>query len=143
MVGDLVRKRERTNTENRKSIFVAHSLGGLVTEYALSYSRNTAEKHLRQVERCTIGMIHLGVPHYGADLASWATFGTQIISILRRANEDIVGVLKPGSEMLRVVQNGFSNILRLRKDEGSEISIACFYEELPIIGVGEVRQSMS
>ena len=42
MVGDLVRRRERTNTEFRKILFVAHNLGGLVTKHALSYSRNTA-----------------------------------------------------------------------------------------------------
>ncbi len=61
-----------------------------------------------------------------------------MISVLKRVNEDIVGVLEPGSEMLRMVEKGFHNILRLRKDEGSEISITCFYEELRVIGVGEV-----
>ena len=61
-----------------------------------------------------------------------------MINVLKRANEDIVEVLKPGSEMLRVVEKSFHNILRLRKEEGSEISITCFYEELPVIGIGEV-----
>ena len=138
MVGDLVRKRERTNTESRKILFVAHSLGGLVTEQALSYSRNTADKFLHQIERCTAGIVFLGVPHCGSDLASWASFGTQMVNLLKRSNSDIVGVLGPGSEMLRIVGNGFQNILRLRKDEGSEIPITCFYEELGVIGVGEV-----
>ncbi len=61
-----------------------------------------------------------------------------MINVLKRANEDIVGVLKPGSEILRVVEKNFYNILRLRKEEGSEISIIYFYEELPVIGIGEV-----
>lgn len=138
MVGDLVRKRERTNTETRKILFVAHSLGGLVIEHALSYSRNAVERFLHQIEHYTAGIAFLGVPHCGADLGSWASFGTRMISVLKRANEDIVGVLEPGSEMLRMVENGFHRILRLRKDEGSEISITCFYEELRVIGVGEV-----
>ena len=138
MVGDLVRKRERTNSEARKILFIAHSLGGLVIEHALGYSRNTADKFLRQIERCTAGIVFLGVPHCGSDLASWASFGTRMINLLKRSNSDIVGVLKPGSEMLRMVGNEFQNILRLRKDEGSEISITCFYEELGVIGVGEV-----
>ena len=60
LVGDLVRERERTDTENRKILFVAHSLGGLVTEYALSHSRHAAEKHLHQLERCTAGIVFLG-----------------------------------------------------------------------------------
>ena len=138
MVGDLVRKRERTNTEDRKILFVAHGLGGLVTEHALSHSRNAVEEFLHKIERCTVGIVFLGVPHYGSDLAAWAGFGTRMISILRRANKDIVGVLEPGSEMLRVVEKGFHNILRLRKTEGSEISVKCFYEELSVIGVGQV-----
>ena len=138
MVGELVRNRERTNTETRKILFVAHSLGGLVVQDALRQSRSAVEEYLHQIERCAAGMVFLGVPHYGADLASWATFGTRMTGILVRANKDIVKILKPGSEMLRVVQKGFHNILRLRKDEGSEISITCFYEELGVIGVGEV-----
>lgn len=138
MVGDLVRKRERTNTETRKILFVAHSLGGLVTEHALSHSRNTAENFLHQIERWTAGIIFLGVPHCGSELASWASFGTRIVSLLRRANSDMVGVLEPGSEMLREVEKGFHYILRLRSDAGSEIPITCFYEELPVVGVGEV-----
>lgn len=138
LVGELVRERERTDTETRKLLFVAHSLGGLVTEHALSLSRHAAEKHLHQVERCTAGIVFLGVPHCGADLASWGKFGTRMVGILRRANKDIVGVLDPGSEMLREVQKGFHIILRLRKDEGSEISITCFFEELPVIAIGEV-----
>ena len=138
LVGDLVRERERTDTETRKVLFVAHSLGGLVTEYAISHSRHAAEEHLHQVERCTAGIVFLGVPHCGADLASWGMFGTRMVDILRRANKDIVRVLNPGSEMLREVQKDFHNILRLRKHEGSEISITCFFEELPVIAVGEV-----
>ena len=46
MVGDLIRKRERTNSETRKILFVAHSLGGLVIEYALSHSRSAVERFL-------------------------------------------------------------------------------------------------
>ena len=141
MVGDLVRKRERTETETRKILFVAHSLGGLVTERALSHSRTVFEKNLNQIERCTVGIVFLGVPQCGADLASWASIGTQMVRILKQANKDIVEVLKPKSEMLRMVQNDFHGILRRRKDEGSEISITCFYEELGVIGVGEVRRS--
>lgn len=143
MVGDLVRKRERTDTEARPIVFVTHSLGGLVTEHALSYSRRTVEKHLRQIEYCTHGLIFLGVPHCGSDLAAWGHFGSQVASILKRTNKDILSVLKPGSEMLRQVQQGFHNILRLRKDEGTELEITSFYEELPVTGVGVVRLAMS
>lgn len=138
MVGDLVRKREDTNTESRMIIFVAHSLGGLVTEHAISYSRSASEKHLHQIERRTVGIVFLGVPHSGSDSAAWALFGTRMASVLKRANKDIVKVLEPDNEMLRVVQKGFHNVLSLRKNEGSEISITCFYEELGADLIGQV-----
>lgn len=142
MVGDLVRKREHTNTETRKIIFIAHSLGGLVTEHAISHSRSASEEHLRQIERCTIGIVFLGVPHSGSDSAAWALFGTRMASILKRANKNIVKVLEPDNEMLRVVQKSFHNILSVRKNEGSEISVTCFYEELGVDMIGQVRWSI-
>ena len=138
MVGALVRKRERTNTEDRKILFVGHSLGGLVIEHALSHSRKSVEKFLRKIEQFTVGIVFLGVPHYGADLGAWESFGTQLANIVKRPNQDLLGVLKPGSEMLHLVENDFHKILRLRKDEESEISITCFYEELDVRPIGQV-----
>ena len=138
MVGALVRKRERTNTEDRKILFVGHSLGGLVIEHALSHSRKSVEKFLRKIEQCTVGIVFIGVPHCGADLGAWESFGTQLANIVKRPNQDLLGVLKPGSEMLHVVENDFHKILRLRKDEESEISITCFYEELDVRPIGQV-----
>ena len=140
MVGALVRKRERTNTEDRKILFVGHSLGGLVIEHALSHSRKSVEKFLRQIEQFTIGIVFLGVPHCGADLGAWQLLGTQMANILKRPNQDLLGVLKPGSEMLHLVEDDFHKILRLRKDEESEVSITCFYEELDVRPVGQVRK---
>ena len=138
MVGALVRKRERTDTEDRKILFVGHSLGGLVIEHALSHSRKSVEKFLRKIEQFTVGIVFLGVPHCGADLGAWESFGTQLANIVKRPNQDLLGVLKPGSEMLRLVENDFHKILRLRKDEESEISITCFYEELDVRPIGQV-----
>ena len=113
-----------------------------MTEYALSYSRKAVEEYLHQLEHYTAGIVFLGVPHCGADLASWARFGTQMVNILKRANTDIVSVLEPGSEMLRVVEKDFHNILRQRKDKGSEISITYFFEEIAVNGVGEVYNQL-
>lgn len=138
LVGDLVRFRERSRTEERKIIFVAHSLGGLVVEYALGHSRNSYEAHIHQIERFTCGIAFLGTPHHGSDLAKWGKFGTDIADIIRRPNKEIVAVLKPGSEMLDQTENTFHTILRKRKDEGCEISITCFWEELPLAIIGHV-----
>lgn len=109
-----------------------------MTEKVLCVSRGSAEKHIQQVGHCAIAIAFLGTPHFGADLASWATFGTNIANVVKRTNKDIVSILRPGSEMLADIQDSFHNILRLRKEEGTEIAVTCFYEELALPVVGEV-----
>ena len=137
LVSKLVRERERNGTEERKIVFVAHSLGGLVTEQALTYSKNSAELHLKQVERDTIGVVFLGVPHCGSDLQAWATIGRRIVGVLKRTNKKILDVLNPDSEMLRLVENNFHANIRQRRD--NPFQITSFFEELAVTGVGEVR----
>ena len=56
LVGELVTLREESASEERRIIFVAHSLGGLVVQSALSHSRNSFEEHLHQLDRYTIGI---------------------------------------------------------------------------------------
>lgn len=85
-----------------------------------------------------MGILFLGTPHHGADLAAWAKFGTTIARIAKHANSEIVAVLRPGSEMLARIQDGFHGLLRLRRDEGPEIALTCFFEELPLPIVGKV-----
>ena len=80
----------------------------------------------------------MGTPHFGADLASWARLGTSIASLVTRPERDFVRDLEPGSKALASIQNRFHNILRSKKHDGQEIFITCFYEELPMLGVGEV-----
>ncbi|KAL9610453.1 MAG: hypothetical protein Q9167_004851 [Letrouitia subvulpina] len=133
LVGKLVRERERSDTENRKILFVAHSFGGLVVEQALIHSKNSAEKYVNQIERFTAGIIFLGVPHCGSDLEAWATIGRRMVSVLTQTNKEIVKVLNPNSEMLHIVENNFHHIVRQRKDD--PIKMTSFYEELPVRGI--------
>lgn len=97
-----------------KDLVVAHSLGGLVVEKALNLSRGAVEKALRQVEQEAAGVVFLGVPHCGADLAAWACMGTRMVKLIRHANKAIVEVLRPSSEVLREVEIGFRSILSRR-----------------------------
>jgi pimeloyl-ACP methyl ester carboxylesterase len=139
MLGGLVRLRESTGTEQRKIVFVTHSLGGLVTETAIARSRHNAFEHIRQIEMHTVGIIFMGTPHFGSDAAKWATFAARSINAVKRTNINIVEVLKPDSEMLETIQRNFQSILRQRIDEHRPIEITCFYEELEMKVVGAVR----
>jgi hypothetical protein len=66
------------------------------------------------------------------------SFDTKIAKIVKYVNNDIVFVLKPGSEMLAKIQKGFHNILRLSAGKDIDIAIICFYEELAVSIVGEM-----
>ena len=61
---------------------------------------------------------------------------------MRKTNKEILDVLGPNSEVLANIQGEFHTMLRARANTGEKtISIMCFFEELPVMGVGMVRDS--
>jgi hypothetical protein len=125
--------------QSRKIIFITHSLGGLVVQKALSLSRSRSEAHLKQLERYTTGIVFLGTPHHGSDLAAWATVCGKLVKSFKDTNVDILNVLRPESEVLRDTQDEFGQLLESRKSEGRKINITCFYEELAMSIIGQVN----
>ncbi|KAK3177991.1 hypothetical protein OEA41_000123, partial [Lepraria neglecta] len=99
-----------------------------------------AEKHIRPVQERTVGIVFMGTPHHGSNLEAWASLGVGMTQILKSPNKELLAVLGPDSEMLAHVQRDFHSLLRNRKDQGSEISMTCFFEELPYPIVGEVSR---
>ncbi|KAI9710445.1 MAG: hypothetical protein M1812_007413 [Candelaria pacifica] len=136
LIGDLARR--RVELENRKLIFVVHSLGGLVVEEALYLSWNSPDEHLRPVARATVAIAFLGTPHHGTDKASWGQSGLRLAKLTSQFNEDLVRLLEPGSEMLASIQSRFHGNLRIRREENNEVAITCFYEEYPYPVIGEI-----
>lgn len=148
----------RSEAEFRPIIFVAHSLGGLVVKDALLSSRTSPEPHLRRILDCAQAILFLGTPHYGADLAG---IGQRLVGLAGLAaaaaaaavqtNQKIVGVLQRDSEVLSRIQKGFQELLRSQHQGGGSgsgsarrpLDITCCYEELPLMGVGEIVPSES
>jgi hypothetical protein len=123
----------------RPIIFVAHSLGGLVVETALLIARGAAQQHLKDILESTAAIAFMGTPHCGSTKAEWATPLTRLSNLLRKSNSQIVKVLEPGSEMLANLQQEFHTLLDDRmRNQKQFIEIFCFYEELPILGIGKV-----
>lgn len=138
LLGGVTRLRERTETEERPIIFVMHSLGGLIVQNSLDLSRSSPEPHLRAMERMTMGLCFMGTPHLGADKARWGAAFAAFLSVTKITNRSIVKVLKPDSEVLALIQKQFHAALRARQSSSTPISVTCFYEELPITGIGVV-----
>lgn len=101
-------------------------------------SRQRTELHLHNVLRSTRGIAFLGTPHHGSGLARWAELLSRSIGIFKQTNTQIVAVLKRDSEVLARIQDGFHTMVLSRGKEGQPIEISCFFEELPLPGIGQV-----
>lgn len=112
---------------------------------ALLFSKNSAEDHLQDVVKSVTGICFLGTPHCGADLARWGSVVAGLANVIKKANVDLVNVLKTDSEVLARVQREFHTMLRGRTmGEGRPpLNITCFFEELPVRGAGEVSITFS
>ena len=106
-------------------------------------SNSSVERHLRQIIDCTKAIAFLGTPHSGAGLAAWVSPIAKLFRITKQGNPKIVESLKRESEVLERIQTGFHTLLRQRtSDSRAEIAITCFYEELPLPGIAQVRGSI-
>jgi hypothetical protein len=62
-----------------------------------------------------------------------------VIGVLKQTNPQILAVLENDSEVLARVQDGFHTMVRSRNQSKLQpIEITCFFEELPLPGVGVV-----
>jgi hypothetical protein len=61
------------------------------------------------------------------------------IGLLKQANPQILTILESDSEVLARVQDSFHTMIRSRnQDRLPLIEVACFFEELPLPGIGVV-----
>ncbi|KAE8396754.1 hypothetical protein BDV37DRAFT_267426, partial [Aspergillus pseudonomiae] len=131
--------REKDKTDGRPIIFVCHSLGGIVCQDALTTSQHYPDTHIHKLAQCTFGIIFFGTPHNGSGLAQWAEKLAKSINLFKQANSQILEVLKQESEVLARIQNSFHAFIRSRYEiHGKGLKITCFYEELPLPGIGPV-----
>ncbi|KAJ5628167.1 hypothetical protein N7490_010395 [Penicillium lividum] len=144
LMHDLSLARLRLRSNQRPLIFVAHSLGGLVTEQTLLCARESPHQHHKDLFKSTFAIAFMGTPHVGSAQANWATPLTRLARVLRRTNTEIVQLLEPGSEMLANLQQGFHTMLEdCRRNQGKTIEMFCFYEELAVPMIGKIVEDHS
>jgi protein SERAC1 len=109
----------------------------------LTTARQRPERHLRNILSFTRGIIFLGTPHHGAGLAQCAEMLATSIGLLKQTNAQILAVLASDSEVLARIQDSFHTMIRSQVKDGHPlIEITCFYEELPLLGVGVVSYAV-
>jgi len=65
------------------------------------------------------------------------------LGFLKQTNPDILETLRANSELLYCIQTAFHSIIRERSIRREDrIEITCFFEELPLRGLGVVRISL-
>lgn len=116
----------------------------LRTLQALVCSRLSPERYIRNIVESIRGIIFLGTPHGGAGLARWAEILAMSLGLIRQTNPQITQVFQSYSEAFAQIQDSFHVIVRARNQEGIwPIQITCFFEELPLPGIGSVSKSFT
>ncbi|KAI9888239.1 MAG: hypothetical protein M1814_000936 [Vezdaea aestivalis] len=140
IIFDLHNLRIRKNQAvGRAIIFVVHNLGGLVCEDALMTCNNPTNQKYKDILDCVRGIAFFGTPHAGADLAAIAKAATRLIglTIVKKPNSHVLGVLERNSELLANIENDFSTLVRRRMIKPARpIEQFVFLEEKPVQGLG-------
>lgn len=138
LVAKLYANRSTEDATERPIIFVCHSLGGIVLKRALIYSRGLRNKnteHLRSIYVSTYGILFLGTPHTGSDIAKW---GSMLQSVCKIAlpktffdtSPQLVEALKTENETLQNISRQFTDIM-------SRFHIYFFHEAKPTRAIGD------
>jgi hypothetical protein len=62
--------------------------------------------------------------------------------VLKQTNPEIISILRSDSEVLERIQGSFHSMIRSRSQNDLQpIEITCFYEELPLLGIGVVSET--
>ncbi|KAF9784161.1 hypothetical protein IL306_008314 [Fusarium sp. DS 682] len=138
LLNDLSTDRACSNASSRPLVFIAHSLGGLICKEAILLSRNNPEPHLRGIFGCTKGIAFLGTPHRGSWMADWARIPAAALGIVKSTNKSLLKILETDDKYLQSVQDRFWSMVREQQKAGQDLEVTCFFEELPLSGIGKV-----
>ncbi|KAJ5095399.1 hypothetical protein NUU61_004755 [Penicillium alfredii] len=119
LASNLAANRNLRDCSDRPIIFVCHSLGGLVVKRALIYCYNVSSEkteHLRSIYVSTFGILFLGTPHNGSDIAKWGLLLHNICSAVlpkkvMEASPQLVKALRTNNETLQHINSLFANIM--------------------------------
>ncbi|RYP09080.1 hypothetical protein DL764_001501 [Monosporascus ibericus] len=118
LVTSLTHYRKDEQTAHNPIIWVCHSLGGILTKRALLYSNDVkASQHedYRSIYVSTYGIVFLGTPHTGSDMAAWGTVlqamsDAVVPKSFFQSESVLLKTLKRDNETLQNINNHFLDI---------------------------------
>jgi hypothetical protein len=145
LLNDLATDRRRNSASSRPLIFVAHSLGGLVCKKAILLSRNELDSYHRNIFDYTKGIVFMGTPHKGSWMAEWAEVPAKALGLVKSTNKSLLEILEPNDQLIEAIQLDFLSMIRALRESDRPlresvwpIEVTCFFEELPLPGIGVV-----
>ncbi|KAK3371665.1 hypothetical protein B0T24DRAFT_508348, partial [Lasiosphaeria ovina] len=122
----------RRDAPSRPLVFVAHSLGGLISKVALlkasEHGQPEPQAHLRSIPQSTVGVLFFGTPHRGADPFNIAHHVLKALAgLVLQHNDGVVQTLLRGGDYLRSIQDNFVTL-----SKHSRWAIFSFQEEYPL-----------
>ena len=120
----------RRKIPRRPLIFICHSLGGIVCKQALIIA-NERQNLYGDILNATKGILFMGTPHRGADVAFWSgILGTLAngLTLGQGVRTDLLGHLKTKSNILGAICTQFV-------ERGAGLQVVTFFERKKIPGV--------
>lgn len=118
LLANLSLERKTEEFEDHPIIWVVHSLGGLLVKNALNISYKLRDKYaddLRSIAVATYGIIFLGTPHTGSDVAKWGLMLQRMVDALIpkkvvHTEAQLVKTLQSNNETLQNITLDFNEI---------------------------------
>jgi hypothetical protein len=123
------RRREFPEDKKRPIIFICHSLGGIVLKKALIIAHERSERY-SSISKDTFGVMFMGTPHRGSDMAFWTSIFSSLADILTLGSirTELLQDLQPKSACL-------GNICSQFVERAQSLRIFTVYERLKIKGL--------
>lgn len=126
---------------HRPITWIAHSLGGITVEDALTIADKLPR--LQQIANNTIGAAFFATPQCGSDISRWRSTLDNFLSYIIPNCDHPCGCFPstfvgPDHPDFTVLQRDFETLLTKRKTSGKEVQVISWYETEPIPGVGIV-----
>ncbi|KAJ5153991.1 uncharacterized protein N7500_009430 [Penicillium coprophilum] len=126
---------KRRKAPDRRLIFVAHSLGGILVKEALRRSEHDPDEAIRKIYSSTIGIFFFGTPHRGS--REWASLGEGVARVAgcllgMDVNSEVVHALLPTGPELELCRESFAVQWEQRR---AALAVRTFQESKGISGI--------
>ncbi|RYP41795.1 hypothetical protein DL767_000811 [Monosporascus sp. MG133] len=119
----------------RPLIFITHSLGGILTKFALKISQDSTsgDAWLKTIRDSTRGVIFFGTPHSGSDMANWGELLRRVAGIFAVTNSTLLAALNSENDngQLEELRKNFSRMLGQSSD--GKFRVFSFRETKPLV----------